>query len=137
MPKASAYRAPKRVANDRESISSATQLAHFGTRMAKFTHRVSADGASNFSSGLSLPEGSVIISIAAKPALAYAGTDATADLKAGATTIAAPALATTASELLAPTAQAEGELSLEFTNADATEGEITVCVIYADATPFK
>ena len=141
MPKATSTTEPGRIANKRESLSSATQLAAFGVRSAKFTHRVSADTAADFSSNYDLPAACAIISVAVNVSEAYNGSDTTATvIEAGGTPIIAALTAAPSStgvQTPAVSAQASGELSINFDANDATAGEMTVVVTYVDLSEMK
>lgn len=137
MPKAVARTEPGRVSNDRESLSSATQLSSFGVRLAKFTYRFSADGASDFFSNYELPAASRIKSVSVYSEAGVAGaTDAV--IAVGGTPV------TGAVDLSAVGAQApavieeiaSGEISIDFTAAP-TSGECTVAVEYIDLSEIK
>lgn len=134
MPKAVARTEPGKVANDRESLSSATQLSNFGVRLAKFTHRVSTDGASDFSSNYVLPANVFVISVAADVKEAYAGGTATT------ATVAGVALTITATGVVGAAGVnpvAAGELTAAFDANDSTSGEATFAVAYIDLSEVK
>ncbi len=138
MPKATAITAPGRIANKREALSSATQLAAFGVRTAKFTHRFSADGGADFSSNYILPAAAQIISVGAYVSTAYTGA-ASADIKVGSDTVGSLAdISATGLEIDSTPAQhtAAGEITIDF-DAPATAGEMTVAVSYIDLSEIK
>ena len=127
MPKASSRIEPGAVANKRESLSSATQLGHFSVRAAKFTHRVSADGNSDFSSNYELPSSAFVLSVAIDVKEAYDGTVASA-------TIQGQALDPTSLGVkgAAVHAAGSGEIIVDFDANDSTVGEMVVSVVYID-----
>lgn len=138
MPQAKSHTAAGAIATDKESKSSASQLGAFGVRLAKFTHRVSADSAADFSSNYSLPASSAILSISWEVTEAYNGTTVTAEVQAGGTPVGtATSVASTGVFHESPIAQANGELSINFSAVDSTEGEITVAVAYIDLSEIK
>ena len=136
MPKAVSRTAPKDVANNREAFSSATQLGHFGVRLAKFTHRVSADGAADFLSNYSLPARSAVLGVSIYVSEAYDGTTVTADIEAGGTSIiTTPLSVASIASVSAASADLDnqsGELGINFSAVDSTVGECTVAVAYID-----
>lgn len=136
MPTAKSITAAGASATKKESKSSATQLANFGVRLAKFTHNVAYDTAADFSSNLTLPSTSVIIGVGINVITAYNGTTVTADIKAGGSTIITTptSVASTGIIKIADTALAQqsGEISIDFNNVDSTAGEMTVAVAYID-----
>jgi hypothetical protein len=137
MPKAVARTEPGRIANNREALSSATQLSAFGTRLAKFTYRFSADGATDFSSNYDLPAACRIKSVSVYSAAGVTGaTDAV--IEAGGTPITgAIDMSVTGAQAPAVTAETEsGELSINFTAAP-TAGEATIAVEYIDLSEIK
>lgn len=133
MPKARSHTAAGAVATNKESLSSASQLSAFGVRLAKVTHRFSADGGSDLSSGIVLPAASSILSVSANVSEAYTGattvTVAGETLSIGTTGVKVPGAA------VAPSASA-GELVLAF-DAPPTAGECTVAVAYIDLSEIK
>lgn len=137
MPKAVARTEPGKVANDRESLSSATQLSNFGVRLAKFTYRFSADGASDFLSNYDLPAASRIKSVSVYSEAGVAGaTDAV--IEVGGTAITgAVNLSTPGAQAVAVTAETEsGEIGISFPTPP-TAGECTVAVEYIDLSEVK
>ena len=137
MPKAVAKTEIGRIANKRESTGSATQLAAFGVRTAKFTYRFSADGASDFLSNYDLPASSVIISVATYSAAGVTGAS-DVDIQAGGVDVVTAADFTTTGAVAQTIASAteSGEIGLVF-NAAPTAGEITVAVSYVDLSEIK
>ncbi len=141
MPTASSQIEPGKVANDRESKSSATQLAHFGVRLAKFTHRVSSDGATDFSSNYDLPSSSVVLSVSFEVTEAYDGTAVDAEIQAGGSAISTAFSVASAVKYHEPVATgaqtASGEISINFNATDSTAGEMVVAVAYIDLTELS
>jgi len=137
MPTASSRVAPGRVANKREALSGATQASHFGVRIAKFTYRFSADGASDFLSNYSLPVESRIKSVSVYSAAGVTGaTDAVVEVGGTAITGAVD-LSVTGAQAPAVTDEIEsGEISINFTAAP-TAGECTIVVEYIDLSELK
>lgn len=136
MPQARELTAAGRVSNDKESLSSATQLANFGVRLSKFTHRFSADGSATLSSNIVLPAACKILDVCVNVSEAY---DATIDgtVKAGATDISGLIDLDSEAVVNAPTvANGSGELSLEFSDT-ITSGECTVAVAWIDLSEMK
>lgn len=137
MPKAKSLVAPGKVANDRESLSSATQLASFGVRVSKFTYRFSSDGASNFLSNISLPAASSILAVSCHSPDGVAGaTDV--DVQVGGVDIvtAADLSSSGAQSLTVASTVQSGELGLVF-NAAPTAGEVTVVVAHLDLSELS
>ena len=137
MPKAVGRTEPGRVANDREPLSSATQLANFGVRAAKFTHRVSDDGAADFLSNIVLPSSVAILAVSFEVSEAYDGTAVTVDVEiGGSSALFAPIPAAALikhHEVLDTGAQTfSGEIGLNFNAVDSAAGEMTVVVSYLD-----
>jgi hypothetical protein len=137
MPKAVAITSPGRVANNREPLSSATQLAAFGVRMAKFTYRFSADGATDFLSNYDIPVAARIKSVSVYSEDGVTGaTDAVIEVGGNAITGAVD-LTVTGAQAPAVTDEIEsGEISINFTAAP-TAGECTVAVEYIDISEIK
>ena len=134
MPKARSHTAAGAVATNKESLSSASQLSAFGVRLAKVTHRVSADGAANFATGITLPASSFVLSVSADVSEAYAGgTATTVTVEGQALTINAAAVVGAAVNAAATA----GELTLTFDATDSTAGEMTVAVAYIDLSEIK
>lgn len=134
MPKAASLTEAGSIANNKEAKSSATQLAAFGVRLAKFTHRVSADGAADFGSNITLPSGAFVISVAAEVTEAYAGGTATT------VTVEGQALSITATGTVGAAVNAAataGELTADFDANDSTSGECTIAVAYIDLSEIK
>ena len=136
MPQAKSHTAAGAIATNKESKSSASQLGAFGVRLAKFTHRVSADTAADFSSNITLPSSVVVLSVSFEVTEAYNGTAVTAEVQAGGSAISTASTVASAvkyHEPLATGAQtATGELSINFNAVDSTAGEMTVAVAYIE-----
>jgi len=137
MPKASSRTLPGRVANDRESLSSSTQLSHFGVRIAKFTYRFSADGATDFLSNYDLSAACRIKSVSVYSAAGVTGaTDAVVTVGGTAITGAID-LSVTGAQAPAVTDEIEsGEIGIDFTAAP-TAGECTIAVEYIDLSELS
>jgi hypothetical protein len=137
MPKAVARTEPGRIANNREALSSATQLSAFGVRLAKFTYRFSADGAADFLSNYDIPAASRIKSVSVYSAAGVTGAT-NVDVQAGGVdivtladfSVAGAQALTVASEIQS------GEIGLVF-NAAPTAGECTVAVEYIDISEIR
>jgi hypothetical protein len=134
MPKASSITAPGKVSNDRESLSSATQNAHFSVRLAKFTQRFSADGGATFESNYTLPKAQ-ILSVAINVVEAYTGAT-TATVKAGATDISGAMSVASAAVVTGTVTNGEGALTVEF-DSPATAGEMVIAVAYIDLSELS
>lgn len=135
MPQARSHTAAGAIATNKESLSSASQLGAFGVRLAKFTHRFSADGGADFASGITLPAACTILSVSANVSEVYTGaatlTVAGEALDVSSTTgVVVPAVPST------PKANPGGELTAAF-DAPATAGECTVAVAYIDLSEIK
>jgi len=142
MPQAKSLTAPGKIATNKESSSSASQLSHFGVRVSKFTHRVSADTAADFLSNIDLPSSSVVLSVSFEVSEAYNGTAVTVDVECGGSTLLAAPISAAATtkhhEVLSTGAQTfSGELGLNFNAVDSTEGEITVAVAHIDLSELS
>lgn len=133
MPKAQSRKEPGKIALDKESLSSASQLAHFGVRTAKFTHSVSADGSADFSSGYELPSNAFVLAVAADVTEAYAGGTATT------VTIEGQALSITSTGVVgaAVNAAGSGEIIADFDANDSTSGKCTIAVSYIDLSELS
>ena len=133
MPVARSHTAAGAIATNKESLSSASQLGAFGVRLAKITHRVSADGAADFASGITLPSSCFVLAVSANITEAYDGTTTTV-------TVEGQALATDAVEVVGAAVNAAataGEITLNFDANDSTVGECTVAVAYIDLSEIK
>lgn len=133
MPKAQSRKEPGKIALDKESLSSASQLAHFGVRLAKFTHSIAQDTNADFASGYELPANAAVISVVASVEEAYDGT--------GTATVAGQALTLTSTGVsgatpAAPAASA-GEITVDFTANDSTTGKATIAVAYIDLSELN